>query len=305
MSTDPKFLTAPHDPRDPNPWLATFLDRSIPISDECKKAWLADSSSRSRQFLLPIVRPLARTFIILFQLVRIVLPRSFASSTVLHWLLEWNMRRFVSRNANVLIFRHFHLGSEVLGFIARNTRGVQMSLTPLKPLKLEEIRDHVYVKHDLNLFNFVIDLNRQLREQGRELQPIDELDFSGITDGPLPFEEMPNRWSNFVDLETAIEIYTPVYQLFLTDNDFWRASNSLQFDETIGIYVAKLLNVPHLTGLVNNRHPMVPLATLRAGFRLVLHGLATESLHALLVEHKRKQIAHTHAPPAGREATRQ
>ena len=46
---------------------------------------------------------------------------------------------------------------------------------------------------------------------------------------------------NFIDLQTAIELFTPVYQLFLTDNDFWRATNSLQLDETIGLYVATLL----------------------------------------------------------------
>jgi hypothetical protein len=34
--------------------------------------------------------------------------------------------------------------------------------------------------------------------------------------------------------------------------------------------------------LVNNKHPLVPLSTLRAGHRLVLHGLATEVLHTAL-----------------------
>ena len=38
--------------------------------------------------------------------------------------------------------------------------------------------------------------------------------------------------------------------------------------------------------LVNNRHPWVPLSSLRAGHRLVLHGLSTELLHAVLVHHK-------------------
>ena len=39
--------------------------------------------------------------------------------------------------------------------------------------------------------------------------------------------------------------------------------------------------------LVNNKHPLVPMSTLRAGYRLVLHGLATETLHAMLVQFKR------------------
>ena len=49
--------------------------------------------------------------------------------------------------------------------------------------------------------------------------------------------------------------------------------------------------------LVNNHHPWVPLSSLRAGYRLVLHGLGTEMLHAVLVQHKR--AAAGGAQPAG------
>jgi hypothetical protein len=42
--------------------------------------------------------------------------------------------------------------------------------------------------------------------------------------------------------------------------------------------------------LVNNRHPMVPLSTRRAGFRLMLHGLSAESLHSFLVECKHERM---------------
>ncbi|KCB52279.1 hypothetical protein L537_4659, partial [Bordetella hinzii 1277] len=81
----------------------------------------------------------------------------------------------------------------------------------------------------------------------------------------------------------------PLYQLLLTDNDFWRAANSLQLDETIGIYAAQLLGAPQHLVLVNNKHPLVPMSTLRAGYRLVLHGLSTEMLHSLLMAHRAAQ----------------
>jgi hypothetical protein len=35
---------------------------------------------------------------------------------------------------------------------------------------------------------------------------------------------------------------------------------------------------------------MVPLSTLAAGFRLMLHGLAAETLHATLREQKRRSM---------------
>src|SRR5690606_39927821 len=110
----------------------------------------------------------------------------------------------------------------------------------------------------------------------------------------LQLADMPRRRRNFLDLQSAIELFTPLYQLMLTDNDFWRAANSLQLDETIGIYAAQILGAPQHLILVNNKHPLVPLSTLRAGYRLVLHGLSTEMLHSLLMQ--RKSEAEAPAP---------
>lgn len=279
-----------HDPRDPNPWLALYLDHSTPVDPEVKKAWLVDSSSRCRQFVLPIVRPFARLTIIVFQLVKTVFPKQFTSSPVLHRVLAWGLRTFVSREANWLILRHFHMGSEILDFIARNSpRGHTLPLVPLRPHNLHDLRDNVFVQHDLNLFNFVINLNRELRKDGSEVGAPDCVDFGAITEGNFGIEPLPARWHNFIDLQTAIELFTPVYQLFLTDNDFWRATNSLQLDETIAIYCARILQQPQNLVLLNNKHPMVPESTLRAGHRLVLHGLASEMLYELLVRAKRRE----------------
>jgi hypothetical protein len=207
----------------------------------------------------------------------------------LHRTIYWGLRNFVSQEANFLILRHFHIGSEILAFIASNLPGIEINLNPLKPAKLTDVKDDLFLKHDLNLFNFIIQLNSELRDRGAGFQPAERLDFACVTEGPFPIEEFPRRWSNFIDVQTAIEIYTPLYQLFLTDNDFWRASNSLQLDETLGVYVSRLLKNPEYLGLVNNKHPMVPLSTLQAGFRLMLHGLAAESLHSTLREYKRRQ----------------
>lgn len=83
-----------------------------------------------------------------------------------------------------------------------------------------------------------------------------------------------------------------MYQLFLTDHDFWRASNSLQLDETIGIYAATLQQ-PAAPGAAQQQAPAGAHehVALRAGFRLVLHGLSTEMLHCLLMEMKDAQEA--------------
>ncbi|TVR93397.1 MAG: hypothetical protein EA418_12090 [Wenzhouxiangellaceae bacterium] len=278
-----------HDPDDPNPWLALFLDQSVPFNDGVKRAWLIDSSSPSRQYLLPLVRPLARLAIVLLQLVKLFVPRHWRASATLHALLAWGLKRFVRPEANWLILRHFWLGSEILDFIARNS-GTDVPTSPLKPNSIDALRDEVFLKHDLNLYNFIIRLNQSLRKQGRGLSAPDRLDFDGISDSGPRLDDMPRQWTNVLDLQTAIELFAPVYQLFLSDDDFWRATNSLQLDETIGLYCATLINADgrHLA-LINNKHPLLPESTLRAGYRLALHGLATESLHALLLALKAEQ----------------
>lgn len=289
MSESDFFRNMPHDRDDPNPFLAIYLDQSIPFNEEAKAAYLKDCSSRSRQFLLPLLRPLARLMIILLQIYKIIIPKAFTSSRLLHRVLYWGMKTFVSPSANYMILRHFYLGSEVLQFIRDNVPGVNITMNPLKPTNLQPVKDDLFLIHDLNLYNFVINLNKELREKGIEVTKQEHLNFAAITSVPLPIEPMPKRWTNFMDLTTAIECFTPVYQLFLSDNDFWRATNSLQLDETIGILASKIIGSNDRLALINNKHPMVPMTTLSAGFRLVLHGLATEQLHALLVELKNKQ----------------
>jgi hypothetical protein len=97
-------------------------------------------------------------------------------------------------------------------------------------------------------------------------------------------------------LETALGILVIQYSkkersllAEFIDSDFWRACNSLQLDETIALYASRLLGDTGYIGLVNNKHPLIPLSTFQAGYRLLLHGLAAESLHATLVEHKRRR----------------
>ncbi|GAB2454592.1 hypothetical protein GCM10027082_01080 [Comamonas humi] len=291
MSTD--FRDLPHDERDPSPWLALYLDQSTPLPDEVKAAWLRDSSSRSRQWLLPFLRPLARTSIILIQIFKALVPGNWAHSRLLHRLLAFSMNRFVSPEANWFILRHFHLGSQILAFVAANAP-TPVSTSPLEPADIDAIEDELFLRHDLNLFNFVIRLNTALRATNQRLQPVERPDFSMVVEPPLRLEDMPRGRLNILDLQSAIEVYTPVYQLLLTDHDFWRASNSLQLDETVAIYVATILNTPEHLVMLNNKHPLVPLSTLKAGHRLVLHGLSTEMLHCLLVRMAEQQPAPSH-----------
>jgi hypothetical protein len=277
---------AKHNFNDPNPWVALDLDQSTFFEPQAKAALLRGNASRSRQFLLPIIRPMARLSIIVVQLLRIVVPNSLTSSHLLHATIVWGMKKFLSPDANYLIFRHFHIGSQILQFFADNVANTNIRLQPLKPRTIDDFRDNLYVQHDLNIYNFIIQVNAQ----GGQFKPspLEQINFSAIEDFDDQLPVMPNHWHNFLDLQSAIELYTPLYGLFLSDADFWRASNSLQLDETIAIYVARLFDRDGIVALVNNRHPSIPISTLEAGFRLMLHGLDAENLYGF-IKHMRGQ----------------
>ena len=280
-----------YDPADPDPWLALYLDRTLPIAPVAKRALLRDNGSASRQFLMPMVRPFARLTIIFAQLVHIVTPRFPHAPRLLHRMIAIGMKHFLSPDANLLILRHFHLGSQVLRFIAANAApGFKPDLKAMRPRKPDDVRDLLFLHHDLNIYNFIIQLNAELDRRGTSVERCATLDFSAIEE-EVELDPLPQGRFNVIDVATAIELYTPAYALFLTDRDFWRATNSLQLDETIGLYAARLTGEEKHLALVNNGHPMVPMSTLRAGHRLMLHGLASEVLHGLLLELKHKSAS--------------
>lgn len=282
------FEKLENNPRDPSHWHALFLDKSIPFSPDAKAAFLYDSSRKTKQFLYPFVRVFARLGIMLLQIFKAILPNAINAPKMLHRSLYFGMKYFITPEANYLILRHFVLGSEVLRFIKDNVRNIEdIPMHPLKPLHLDAVKDNLFLQHDLNLYNFIINLNNAMAQSGVTIQKVEQPNFSSITtDDSFPFAAFPERWTNCLDLSTAIEIFTPVYQFFLTDNDFWRASNSLQLDEVIGLYAATIMDCPEKLVALNNKHPMVPLPTTSAAFRLTLHGLSTEVLHGLLVKMK-------------------
>lgn len=274
---------------DPNPWLALYLDTSLPMHDKAKRSLLRGHYSWSRRMILPIMRPFARLMIILVKLMRMILPERLSSSKVLHYTIYWGLKYIVSKDANYLILRHFNIGTEILNFIADNAGVTIESTVPLNPVCLEDIKKNIFLVHDLNIYNFIFELNRKIDNEGRGLESRGRINFDAITEGDFNIDPGGRHFTNMIDLQSAIEMYTPMYALLLSDHDFWRASNSLQLDETIAIYVSRILNDPMPLALVRNRHPSVPIITLQAGFRLMLHGLDSEILHGYLRQMKQSQ----------------
>jgi hypothetical protein len=201
------------DPKHPDPWLALYLDQSLPINEAAKQALLIGNRSVSRRWLFPIARPLILAFFIVVKILRALSPRWPNWNRPLHELIFRGLKNFATPEANTLILRHFTLAT--------------------------------------------------------------------LPHGPL----------NVIDVQTAVEAYTPIYALFLPREDFLRAVNSLQLDEVIAIYIAKILGNDYHLAFMKNGHPLVPLSTLEAGYRLMMHGLDVEGLHGWLRILKRRQAA--------------
>jgi hypothetical protein len=287
--SDPAFDMARYDVRDPDPWLALYLDQSLPIDPVAKTALLKGNRSWSRRWLFPIVRPGVFAFFILVKIARGISPHHPNWNGALHRLIHWGLKTFASPEANTLILRHFHIGTELLAFIKANAGPVEVETVPLRPRTLKDLEANVFLQHDLNVFNFIIQLNASLRAQGRDLAPVDELDLSMVSVEPFELAPLPKGRLNFADVQTAIEVYTPLYALFLPRADFVRAANSLQLDETIAIYIAKILGMDYHLSFMKNGNPLVPLSTLQAGYRLMMHGLDCEALHGWLRLIKKRQ----------------
>ena len=287
--SDPAFDLSRYDPKDPDPWLALYLDQGMPIAPEAKVALLKGNRSWSRRWMFPIVRPAIFAFFILVKIARGISPHHPNLNVALHRLIHWGLRTFATPDANRLILRHFHIGTELLAFIKANAGPVEVETVALRPRTLKDLEDNVFLQHDLNIFNFIIQLNAALRAQRRDLAPVDPPDFSAITDGPIELAPLPEGPLNFVDVQTAIEAYTPLYALFLPRADFVRAAQSLQLDETVAIYIGKILGTDYHMAFIKNGHPLVPLSTLQAGHRLMMHGLDCEALHGWLRLLKRRQ----------------
>ena len=206
------FDPAAFDPSDPDPWLALYLDQSLPIDEGAKRALLMGNRSFSRAWLFPILRPFFFAQLVFAKIARGISPHFPNLNGFLHRLIHWGLRNFASPEANLLIVRHFHIGTEILAFIKANAGDVQVETVPLRPRTLKDLEANVFLQHDLNVYNFIIQLNASLRAQGRDLAPVEHPDFSMISD-TFDLEAFPKGPLNVFDVQTAVEAYTPLYAL--------------------------------------------------------------------------------------------
>ena len=106
---------------------------------------MRDNSSRSVRYLLPIIQLWSKVTMFFIHLFKFFFPKIINSSKILHRILAWGLKRFVSPDANLLIFRHFHIGTEILQFIAGNIPKVNIIGNPLKPNNFNDVKEDLFL----------------------------------------------------------------------------------------------------------------------------------------------------------------
>lgn len=269
-------MTRVYDLADPDPMdvlTARVAGRYSPVA---AAAFIRDQRSRSARYVLPLVRPLCAALLVVVRVMRMVVPHGLNGNGPLHGLIVRGVRTFCTPEATLLILRHVHLGSQILAFLAANLDITPEGVEDLRPSTVEDLRDDAFLKHDLNVFNFL---------HAAPAAPVApaRLDYAMLTDD-LDLALSPRRWSQVFDLETAVTVYTLMYALFLPKAAFERASHSLQFDEEFAHLIGAVIGQPGLAALVSNRHPLLRLPTAGTAPRVMVHGLETEALHHLLLQ---------------------
>jgi hypothetical protein len=248
-----------YDLRDPDPLDLLAEKAASRYSPVAAAAYIKDQRSRSARYFLPFARPFCAVLLVLARLVRMIFPRAVNANGPLHGLIVWGVRHFCTPEATVLILRHVHLGTQILAFLTVNLNVEPEGVEELRPRSVGELRDDAFLKHDLNVFNFLHAAPERPRAPAR-------------------------RCTQVIDLETAVTFYTLMYAVFLPKAAFERASHSLQFDEEFARLVGVVVGQPGLAAMVTNRHSMLRLPTAGTAPRVMVHGLETEALHHLLLQ---------------------
>ncbi|MBM65504.1 MAG: hypothetical protein CMH55_04635 [Myxococcales bacterium] len=262
---------------------ALLADDSHPIDPVAKKYWLQDLQNPLRLSLLPLMRIGCTLTLHTVYFLKRLIPIQFRAHRFLQWLICFFMKYFVRPEANILIIRHFAVESNILNLLIRNSKGGEnVPLVDLYPSMIRDLMDATFVDHDQG----VLMTFRDLGSCRDEAWPMAEasLDWSGWRDFEVQYDTFHKKWTQFLDFETAHELFKTTFCLLLTAREYEAAINSFQFDESMALRIGRMIDEPNLVEMTANKFPLVLVSTRNLSRRFVLHGIFTEHLHAHLQE---------------------
>lgn len=265
-----------------NPSLFDILegDDTLPLDPFTRRCWVANLRHPLRLSVMHLVRLGASLLLFVAYFVKRALPFQFRAHTVLQGTICWFMKYLVTPEANYLILRHFWTESNLINFIIANSRNRNAAPVDLYPNLIRELMVCSFVAHDVALFDALHDLGPTEGEPWPV--PRDRLDFSLMRDVLPAYDIERRKWSQFLDFETAHELFKTTFCVLVTAEEYERSINSFQFDQVLAIRIARILGEPELCNYAANTFPLSLVGPRALTYRFVLHGLAVEHLHARL-----------------------
>lgn len=265
-----------------NPSLFDVLARedTLPIDPTVAKYWLINLKHPFRKTVMHVCRFGATVSLCTTYFLKRLLPIQFSAHRLLQSTICWFMKWFVTPEANFLILRHFWTESNIINFIIANSKNRHLEPVTLYPTRIRDLIDQTFVDHDVVLFNAIYDLGSTEVEEWPV--PKEQLDFSTMRDMTLEYDPSIRKWTQFLDFETAHELFKALFCLLLTANEYERSINSLQFDQTLAMRVGRIVGDAEVASMAANVYPMFIVGPLHLSQRFVMHGLFTEHLHAYL-----------------------
>lgn len=237
--TDEAPRAGARDRSNPDLFEAMLKDPGLGLDKEALAVAVRDMRRWTRRYIKPVARWLSLVSVWLIVALKRVLPFQFRAHGLIDTLCIWFMRRFVSAEAAYSLIRHFVIETNLINFVAKNCGADDVQTTDLKPDALRKMGDHTVIQHDLNIYNLVLDLGESKTADVLSRRPLEELDFSMLTVPEIDVERERKRWLE-LDIESALYLMNIPFCLFTTEDEYERAVNSFQLDESLLGYIANL-----------------------------------------------------------------
>jgi hypothetical protein len=275
---------------------AAAADNTLPMERGATDLWIKDIQNPLRWVVRPLLQFVFAVLLhVTWLLKRLPLPQ-FRAHGVLQRMICWFCRNAVSREANVLILRHFATESNILNFLRDNSEGLGgngevRTAAPLElyPQKIDDLLEHSFVKHDQELFRMFEQLGQW--DNSRGPTPLRELTWTNWRPITLGLDAIPKRPLQLLDFETSHALFMCLFCFLLTAEEYRDSINGFNLDQSMAIRIGKIVGDPTLAELAYNKYPLYLVGPWNLAQRFLMHGFFTEHLYARLEELRAKSTS--------------
>lgn len=255
-------------------------DDSLPLDAAAKEYWVKDLQNPLRIIVLPTLRILLTITLHLTYYLKRLLPIQWKAHRFLQWQICFFMKYFVRPEANILILRHFQAESNLLNFVIDNSGKEGVEPVLIYPKMIRDLMVQTFVHHDQG----VLMTMRDLEVPDRSNWPIEKGDLEWTNWNPVRVDYSVDRkkWTQFLDFETAHELFKTSFCFWLTSKEYEAAINSFQFDHSVGLLIDDIVGAAHFADIAYNRFPMIIVGPTGLSYRFLMHGFFVEHVHAHL-----------------------